>query len=81
MVSSANACIEPLPPILPDPQVAVIAEMVKAQKEMKRYVAEQEGFLQCVESAEEHNQAIDRMKAMAARFNHIIREYKTRVKS
>lgn len=66
---------------MPSAETAVIAEMIKAQKEVKKYIAEANAFLECVKSDASHNKMLDRMKEIAAEFNGITASYKARKKA
>lgn len=71
-------CDAPEAPELPDPQTAVLAEMVKAQKDMKKYIAAGEEYLGCAKSDRLHDIMVDEMKTKGDDFNARIREFKAR---
>lgn len=79
--SGSWACSLPPEPTLPSADTAVIAEMIKAQKDVKKYMAEANAFLECVKSDVTHNKTLDRMKEIAAEFNGIAASYKARKKA
>lgn len=75
------ACSEPPVPSLPDPHLAVPADMVQAQREVRGYLAAQEQFLDCVQDPRRHNAAVDKMQAVADQYNQAVRAYKARQKN
>jgi len=77
LFSSAGwACTAPAAPTLPDPQAAVLAEMVKAQKAVKKYVAAGEEYLKCEKNTAKYNDMVDSMKGIGADFNARIKQFK-----
>lgn len=68
-------------PGLPNPDLAGEAEMLRAQLEVKRYIALQEDFLDCVRNTRMHNQAVERMHEVANKYNSTARRYKARMQS
>ncbi|MDY0007303.1 MAG: hypothetical protein RBS22_10805 [Spongiibacteraceae bacterium] len=74
----ALACSEPAPPTLPEPHLAAPADMLLAQREVEHYLAAQEAYLACVHDPGRHNAIVDRMHALAKRFNQVVRAYKAR---
>jgi len=79
--SSAFACDKPAAPVLPDPDTAVTAQMVKAKNEIKAFIATAEAYLACVESGDTtaYNSMVEEMQAAADDFNKIVRKYKSRM--
>ncbi len=78
LFSSAGwACSAPEAPTLPDPQTAVLAEMVKAQKAVKKYVAAGEEYLKCEKNTAKYNGMVDAMQDISADFNARIKEFKS----
>lgn len=79
--SSAFACDKPTAPVLPDPDTAVTAQMVKAKNEIKAFIATAEAYLACVESGDtsSYNSMVEEMQAAAENFNNIVRKYKSRM--
>ena len=75
------ACTKPEPPEIPDPATAVTPQMVKAQNDVKAFVAQAEEFLKCTRSDSEHDDMVTEMKKTANKFNHAIRDFKARMKS
>ena len=71
-----QACDKPAAPVLPEPESAVLAEMVKAQKDVKAYVAAATDFLACVKNNRQYNDMVDEMKAVGEDFNSRIRKFK-----
>ena len=76
-----HACKEATLPQLPKADTAVLAEMVKAQKEVKKYLQTSEEFLKCVRDDRRHNDVVDKMHDLAARFNTLTKAYKARKNS
>lgn len=74
-------CIEAEAPGIPNPDLAGEAEMLRAQREVKRYLALQEQFLDCVRNVRHHNQAVERMHEVANKYNSTARRYKARMQS
>lgn len=75
------ACEEAEMPGIPNPDLAGEAEMLRAQAEVKRYLALQQEFLDCVRNDRRHNQAVDRMHEVANKYNSTARRYKARMES
>lgn len=77
-----SACREAAVPRLPNPDLAVEAEMLRAQLEVRRYIALQEEFLTCVQNnSRKHNQVVDLMHEVANKYNSTARRYKARLQS
>lgn len=77
------ACDKPTPPTMPDPDIAVTAQMMKAKNEIKAFISMAESYLACIESTNDiksHNEMVDAMQATADRFNQVVRQYKARMK-
>ncbi len=72
------ACISNDAPALPDPETAVLAQMVKAQNEVKSYIKSQEAYLSCTKSGLRYDRASKEMKRVANDFISITRAYKAR---
>lgn len=72
-------CQRPSAPDIPDPNSAVTAQMIKAQKEVKAFIAEAKDYLKCVRRASDHNSMVDEMESVANHFNQSIRVYKQRM--
>ena len=75
------ACEKPAIPVLPDPETAVTAQMIKAKNEIKSFIAMAEAYLACIEEAdvESYNLMVEEMQKAAEDFNGIVRKYKTRM--
>ena len=85
-----NDCAMPTEPELPDGASASQADMVEAQKGVKAFIAAGEEYIACLtaleagtEDAEQklavvaaHNQMVDSMEQVAARFNEQIRAFR-----
>jgi len=71
-----TACTKPVPPEMPNIEVAVVAEMVKAQKSVKRYMKEGNEYLACTKNDLQHDAMVARMEKMANKFNGLIRDFK-----
>ena len=76
-----HACDKPLAPDLPDPTTAVLAEMVKAQNEVKQYIKQGGEYLKCVKDDAQHDLVVDEMRDIGIKFNDIVKGYKVRVAS
>ncbi|MGI1679696.1 MAG: hypothetical protein K6L75_13230 [Cellvibrionaceae bacterium] len=72
-------CKAPEPPVIPDPETTVTAEMVKAQNDVKAFLSAAERFLKCTKSTSRHNQMVDKMKNIGDDFNNTVKAYKTRM--
>ncbi len=76
----AQACSAPdAKPAIPDPSTAETAQMVKANNEVKAYVAAMEEYLGCARmSGGEKRREISALEDFAAEFNEAIRAFKSR---
>lgn len=74
-------CVEPEEPLIPDPELTVTAEMVKAQNDVKAFLAAAEKFLKCTRSGVRHNKMVDKMKDVGDNFNDAVKAYKVRLAS
>ena len=74
----SKACEEPTEPTLPNAETTVTAEMVKAQNDVKEFIAAAEHYLSCVRSDAKHNKMVSRMEEVAAEFNQVVRAFKER---
>lgn len=72
-------CHKPEPPKLPDPDTAVTAQMVKAQKEIKVYMAEAEKFVNCTHSRRDQDKIKEEVNDIAEEFNKSIKIFKARM--
>jgi hypothetical protein len=73
------ACEEPSPPELPNAQTAVIAEMVKAKKDVKKYMDAAKEYTACTRNDMRHDRVVDSMNDIAKQFNELVQAYKERV--
>lgn len=76
----ASACSAPEQPELPDPDTAVLAEMVKAQKDVKKFIAAGNDYLGCEKNTKKYNDMVDLMKSVGADFNARIAAFKAKQK-
>ncbi len=76
-----SACTEAAEPLLPDPDVAVMEDILRAQSAVKHYLVRQETFLSCINNNNRHDAAVDKMHDVAAQYNNMARRYKSRMKS
>jgi hypothetical protein len=76
--SASMACSKPEKPALPVAEDAVLAQMVKAQKDVKKYIKQSNQFLECVKSNNKHDRMVSEMKAVGKSFNKIVKVYKAR---
>lgn len=76
----AQACSAPGDkPQIPDPMTAETAQMVKANNEVKAYVAAMEEYLGCASMSDgEKRKEIKALEEFAAEFNEAIRAFKSR---
>lgn len=73
---SAWACSPPAAPELPDPTTAVLAEMVKAKGDVKKFIAAGDAYLACEKNTPKYNAMVDLMHAVGDDFNKKIRKFK-----
>jgi hypothetical protein len=78
--ASSQACDEPSPPAIPDPNTAVLAEMVKAQKDVKKFISSGDSYLKCQKNDNKYNKMVDLMKTTGDEFNKAIKAFKAKVK-
>jgi hypothetical protein len=76
-----SACIEAAVPKLPDPDTAMMSDIIRAQNAVKQYLARQEKYLSCVGSTNKHDAAVDKMHEIAEQYNTMSRRYKSRQES
>ncbi len=82
VTGSVNAkCKMPESPVLPDAEIAVIAQMVKAKKDVTKYMGLANKFLKCTRNDAKHDTVVDKMRALAKDYNDLAKAYKKRVKS
>lgn len=72
------ACSKPEKPELPSADSAVLAQMVKAQKEVKKYLKLSEDYLSCEKNNKRHDGMVDEMNLVGADFNKLVKSYKAR---
>ena len=72
------ACADrPEKPNLPDPSMAVTAQMIKAHNDVKSYVKSMQEYLGCAKlPATEEKKELDDLTKYAEDFNKVIKEYK-----
>lgn len=73
--------MEAVVPELPDPDTAVMSDMLRAQEAVKQYLARQEKYLSCVGNSFKHDAAVVKMHELADRYNNLARRYKSRLES
>lgn len=78
--AQVHACEAPASkPEIPDPQTAATAQMVKANNEVKAYVAAMTEYINCARmSSSNQRKAVQELEAFAASFNEAIRVFKAR---
>ena len=74
-------CIEAVVPELPNPDTAVMSDMLRAQDAVKQYIARQEKYLSCVGYGFRHDAVVDKMHEVANSYNNMARRYKSRMES
>jgi hypothetical protein len=81
----ADACHGPsAPSAFPDPSTATEQDILAAQQSVKQYLTEMEAVLKCMDSAHNdhaHDVAIDDMQKTAAKFNVVLRAFRSRQKA
>ena len=81
----ADSCHGPsAPTTFPDPSTATAEEILAAQQSVKQYLTDMESLLKCVDAAHSdlaHNTAVDEMQRTAAKFNTVVRAYRSRQKA
>lgn len=80
--SRADICHSPSAPrTLPEPATASDADMVAAQVDVKKYLADMEGSLKCMSETHDesgYNHALEDMQRVAGAFNGLLRAYRAR---
>ena len=82
----ADSCHGPsAPTTFPDPSTATAEEILAAQQSVKQYLTDMESLLKCVDAAGHsdlaHNIAVEEMQRTAAKFNTVVRAYRSRQKA
>lgn len=81
----ADGCHGPsAPSAFPDPATATEQDILAAQQSVKQYLTDMESVLKCVDAAHNdlaHNMAIDDMQKTAAKFNTVLRAYRSKQKA
>jgi hypothetical protein len=81
----ADSCHGPsAPSTFPDPSTATAQDILAAQQVVKQYLTDMESVLKCVDAAHNelaHNIAIDDMQKTAAKFNGVLRAFRSRQKA
>ncbi len=75
---SYAGCDAPEEPQIPNVETTVTAEMVKAQNDVKQYMAAAESYLSCVKNSSKHNRMVNRMQSVADDFNEVVRAFKAK---
>ena len=75
--AASAGCAAPDEPALPS-ETAVLAEMVKAAKDVKQYLADANKYLGCVRNALSADKVEARMHVVADNFNALTTSYKAR---
>lgn len=75
------ACNAPKPPHFPNPKTAELAEMVKTQKNLKKYLVASKEYLGCVRNDLKHDAHVAAMKQVADKYNEVTLLYKARVRT
>lgn len=76
-----SACSEAAVPELPNPDTAVMSDILRAQDAVKQYLARQERYLTCVGDNFRHDAVVDKMHEVANSYNNMARRYKSRMES
>lgn len=64
-------------PEIPDPSTSATAQMVKANNEVREYVADMEAYLECSRmSSNQKRRAVTELEAFAESFNEAVREFR-----
>jgi hypothetical protein len=81
----ADSCHGPnAPATFPDPSTATAEDILAAQLSVKQYLTDMESVLKCVDAAHNdhaHDIAVDEMQKTAAKFNTVVRAYRSRQKA
>ena len=75
---SYAGCDAPEEPQIPNAETTVTAEMVKAQNDVKQFMAAAENYLSCVNNSTKHNRMVNRMEEVAEDFNQVVRAFKAK---
>ena len=82
VLCNAESCHGPsAPSAFPEPATASDADILAAQQNVKKYLADMEGALKCYTATKDYsgyNQAVDDMQKIATTFNGVLRAYRTR---
>jgi|GEM_PF-4238669 len=74
--SMSMACDRPNKPELPSVETAVLAQMVKAQKDVKKYLKTSEAYLKCERNNGRHDKMVNEMTRVGTTFNKLVKAYK-----
>jgi hypothetical protein len=81
----ADSCHGPsAPSTFPDPSTATEQDILAAQQTVKKYLTEMESAVKCMDAAHNdmaHNVAIDDMQKTAAKFNTVLRAFRSKQKA
>ena len=75
---ASASCKSPAEPTLPSIDTAVLAEMVKASKDVKKYIADANKYLGCTRNDSDHDRVVERMRIVADSFNALTTTFKAR---
>lgn len=78
---TSAGCTRPDEPSLPNVETAVLAEMVKASKDVKGYIAAANKYLGCTRNSADHDKVVARMRVVADSFNELTTTFKARPKT
>jgi len=78
---ASAGCKSPDEPTLPNVDSAVLAEMVKASKDVKKYIAEANKYLECTRNDSDHDRVVAKMRSVADSFNELTTTFKARAKT
>ena len=74
-------CKLPSLPKLPNASTAVLAQMVKANRDVKAYMTTAKLFLTCTKSNLRHDNVVAQMRKLGKKYNTVVKSYKKRVKT
>jgi len=78
-VAMAADCTLPETPVFPDPDTAVLPQMVKAKNDINSYIASIESYLVCAKkSTRKSSIAAERRIKVSKKYNSIVRAFRKR---
>jgi hypothetical protein len=81
----ADSCHGPSAPAsFPEPTTATEQDILAAQQSVKQYLTDMESVLKCMDAAhneQAHDAAVDDMQKTAAKFNLVVRAFRSRPKT